>query len=609
MAVNVPIVSSWNDRALRDAQRDLDGFSSKISAGFGKIGDAAKKLAIGLGAIGAAAAVGAGKAISAASDLAEAQSKTNVIFGDGAKAIEAFAATAASAYGQSKTDALNAASTFATFGKAAGLSGEQLVDFSTGFVGLASDLASFNNTSPEEAVTAIGAALRGESEPLRRFGVLLNDAVLKEEALALGIYSGTGALTTQQKILAAQAAIWKQTGDAQGDFARTSDGLANRSRILKAQLANVTTTIGTALLPIALKLATFFGDRVIPVVEKLASVFKADGLSGVFTLAGEKLREVAPVWIAAAKDLLQRFGRWFVSTGLPFLAAKAEELGGALWKWIQRVAPPALRALGELLGKLGRWIVDSGLPLLGEKLKALGDAFVDWIKPLLPKILPELAKLLVDIATWVVTDGIPKLGKLALDLLGALVGWVVDIGPALVKGLGSAIWELIKALPGLVWQLIVKLSELGIYLGETLISGLVNALKGLGKTSLDFGREFVNGIIRFINTKVIDKINGLLEFTIPVPLGKDITIDPVDIPGIPELATGGIVSSPTLALIGDRRKSQGSNPEAVVPLKSGGLGTVVNVNVSGAIDPVSTARQIRLILQRDAARLGLQSAV
>jgi hypothetical protein len=127
---------------------------------------------------------------------------------------------------------------------------KDLAGFSNDFTALASDLASFNNTTPEQAVQAIGAALRGESEPLRQYGVLLNDAALKAAALELGIYDGSGALTDQQKILAAQKVIFEQTTDAQGDFARTSDGLANSQRTLTAQMDNLQVSIGQALLPV-----------------------------------------------------------------------------------------------------------------------------------------------------------------------------------------------------------------------------------------------------------------------------------------------------------------------------------------------------------------------
>jgi hypothetical protein len=242
-----------------------------------KLGDFAKKAGIALAAVGAAAGVMAIKigkeAVAAASDLAETVSKVNVIFGDTAKNIETFGANAAASLGQTRTQAMNAAATFGIFGKSAGLAGEELTTFSTEFVTLASDLASFNNTSVDQAITALGAALRGESEPIRAFGVLLNDATLKAKAMEMGIYSGSGTLTAQQKVLAAHKVILEQTTDAQGDFARTADGMANSQRILTARLDEAKIVLGQALLPVALSVVNLFNDKFLPVIEKLAASF------------------------------------------------------------------------------------------------------------------------------------------------------------------------------------------------------------------------------------------------------------------------------------------------------------------------------------------------
>lgn len=153
------------------------------------------------------------------------------------------------------------------FGKAAGLSGQDLAGFSTDFVGLAADLASFNNTSPEQAIEALRAGLRGESEPLRAYGVLLDDAALKARATELGIYSGTGALTQQQKVLAAQAEILAQTNTQQGDFAKTSGGLANQQRILSAGIENLSTSFGALLLPAMLGVVGFLSTTVVPALS------------------------------------------------------------------------------------------------------------------------------------------------------------------------------------------------------------------------------------------------------------------------------------------------------------------------------------------------------
>jgi hypothetical protein len=270
-------------KSLNVGAKDVDGFA-------GKIGDFSKKAALAFAAVAAAAGAMAIKigvdAVKAASDLSETISKVGVLFGDTADDIEKFADGAASSLGQTKQQALDAAATFATFGKAAGLSGKDLSKFSIDFVKLSSDLASFNNTSPEQAINAIGSALRGEAEPLRQYGVLLDDASMRQAALELGIISTTkNALTPQQKVLAAQALIYQQTSAAQGDFERTSDGLANKTRILTAQLENAKVTIGEALLPIVLELATLFSEKVIPIVQQVADAFSSnpEGMGGTLT--------------------------------------------------------------------------------------------------------------------------------------------------------------------------------------------------------------------------------------------------------------------------------------------------------------------------------------
>jgi hypothetical protein len=287
MAINIPIITTFSDSGLAAANKKISAFGKE----FPGIGLAIAGVTAAIGAVGAAAY----SAVQKASNLNEQISKAGVIFGESSKEVENFARTANRTLGLSTTAALNAATTFATFGKAAGLAGRDLVDFSTDFVTLASDLASFNNTSVDQAINAIGAALRGESEPLRAYGVLLNDATLKAEAMELGIYSGTGALGQQAKILAAQSAIYKQTGDAQGDFGRTSKGLANQQKILSATLENVQTNLGMALLPLFIKVVRFFNEKVTPAIEEVANAFGEQGLVFGIQVALSKMGEAGPI--------------------------------------------------------------------------------------------------------------------------------------------------------------------------------------------------------------------------------------------------------------------------------------------------------------------------
>lgn len=180
--------------------------------------------------------------------IGEEASKANVLFGDAAAAIQQFAASS-SDIGLSSRAALQASASFGNLFTAIGLGQEQAADYSVTLTRLATDLASFNNTTVDEAVVALGAALRGESEPIRRYGVLLSDATLRQTALANGFRVTAGALDPTVRAQAAFLAILQQTATAQGDFTRTSESLANQQRILAAEWDNVRAAIGQGLQP------------------------------------------------------------------------------------------------------------------------------------------------------------------------------------------------------------------------------------------------------------------------------------------------------------------------------------------------------------------------
>ena len=247
MALSIPILSSLDTKGFDKATREF----AKLDSNSAKAGYALKKAFLPAAAALGGLAVAAFGAAKMASDFNEEASKSEVIFGDASTAIMEFSKTAATSLGQSQTEALKAAGTFGVLGTAAGLTGTDLGNMAVKFTTLATDLASFNNTSPEDAVLALGAGLRGEAEPLRRFGILLDDAALRTKALELGLVKTTkDALTPQNKSLAAQAIILEQTTLQQGDFARTADGAANKQRILTAQIKDAKTNIGKGFLPV-----------------------------------------------------------------------------------------------------------------------------------------------------------------------------------------------------------------------------------------------------------------------------------------------------------------------------------------------------------------------
>jgi hypothetical protein len=381
-------------KSLDVGSKDVDGFA-------GKIGDFSKKAALAFAAVAAAAGAMAIKigvdAVKAASDLSETISKVGVLFGDTADDIEKFADGAASSLGQTKQQALDAAATFATFGKAAGLSGQDLSKFSIDFVTLASDLASFNNTSPEQAINAIGSALRGEAEPLRAYGVLLDDASLRQAALELNIVSTTkNALTPQQKVLAAQALIYKQTSAAQGDFERTSDGLANKTKILTAQLENAKTEIGTALLPIVLQLATAFSDKVIPLVEKFTQAFSnTDGnLGGVVSNVGNILKNTLTPIIDGLDSAFR---------GINNVINNNKENFESFYEVVKRVAP----LIGQIIGGAIKVLTP-----IAETVLSLFARILGAIKPMLNTAIDGINLVIRGLNLVKVGKDIPYIGKI-----------------------------------------------------------------------------------------------------------------------------------------------------------------------------------------------------
>jgi hypothetical protein len=290
MPLRLPIVSKFDPSGVNAAQTSLENLAS-----FARTAGAIATAAL-IGVSYAAVQVGKDSVI-AASNFAEVGAAVDQVFGDASKQLEDFAKTAPKALGQTRTQFLEAVKTFGIFGKAANLAGDDNAAFSKQLAILASDLASFNNSSVDEAITAIGAGLRGESEPLRRFGVLLDDATLKARAMEMGIYDGNGALTAQQKVLSAQAEILAQTTTQQGDFARTQDGLANSARTLTAVWGDLQIAIGQALMPAV--------QEIMPILIETVDAMAADPEFNLFLKdMAEAFKELSPQIVDLLPSLL-----------------------------------------------------------------------------------------------------------------------------------------------------------------------------------------------------------------------------------------------------------------------------------------------------------------
>ena len=433
-----------------DAEKAGKGFASKFGAGM-------KGLAVAGVATGAAAAAGlavVGKqAIETASDLNETATKVDQLFGaEGSAQIKAWSQTTAETMGQSALAAQNAAADFAIFGKVAGLAGDDLVKFSQDNTRLASDLASFFNTEPAEAATAIAAALRGETEPMRKYGVIINDAALKSAYLAETGEEVKGTLTGQQKAIAANRLIWEQTADAQGDFARTSDGLANSQRTLAATLEDVKSVVGQGLLPAVTNIVQAIGPLAKELQEPLAAIADVIGtqLADAFEAIGPLLKPLAEALtslggsvltalIGAVKTLIPA-----ITPLLSIFAQVGQRLGPLLEKVLGKVADVLTKVFGAVIP-----VIDVLFDLIFQILEPLwplvdlvADVFmilVDALKPLLDAVLALIKPMLTLIATGLKAM-MPVLKPLmpVIELLAYLIGQVLVRAIGLVMaGMGK----------------------------------------------------------------------------------------------------------------------------------------------------------------------------
>ena len=255
--------------------KDLDKAFKRVSKGSSLMSDRMVRAAsIGMGAFAGIGAAVTGAVmtlkpmVAAAADVGESLSKNRTLFGDAASAAERFAETSAESFGISRREALEAVGVFGSLAHAMGMPQAEGVDLSVTMTKLAADMASFNNASIDETLTALQAGLRGEAEPLRRFGVLLDAATLKAKALQEGLIENEKeALTPQVKALAAYRLILEQTAIQQGDFTRTSDGLTNQQKMLAATFDDIKVAIGEGLLPVVTDVVTAFNEELLPSVK------------------------------------------------------------------------------------------------------------------------------------------------------------------------------------------------------------------------------------------------------------------------------------------------------------------------------------------------------
>lgn len=355
-------------RSLQDTTRVIEqesrNWDSAASTAAGRMensmGCAFKKISI------AAAASAVGKvlldwgksAVAAASDLQEVQNVVDVTFGTSAVQIDAWAKKAQTQFGLTETQAKKFTSTLGAMMKSAGMAGPEIVSMSTDLAGLAADMASFYNLDFETAFQKIRSGISGETEPLKQLGINMSTANLEAFALTQGITTAFDKMSQGEQTLLRYQYLMSATADAQGDFARTSDGFANSQRRLETALETINTALGSTLL-----------NYITPVVAGLADIVTGlttpaettvlDNFNGIDLDTAEKIADIkktadeANALVGVLNDIAASTVKTEENTRLEgFISTLSKDIGGlnlALLAAHMGNVPGALEELGKAL--------------------------------------------------------------------------------------------------------------------------------------------------------------------------------------------------------------------------------------------------------------------
>lgn len=372
-----------------------------------------------------------------ASDLDEAVNKAAVTFGNASSVVKDFAETSAQSFGISERAANEYAGTLGTILNASGVAQSASAEMSVELTKLAADMASFNNIPIDVALNKLRSGLVGEVEPLRTVGVLLNAAAVQTQAYNMGIAKQGAELTEAQKVQARYALILQQTTAQQGDFTRTSDSLANSTRIMKAQLEDAAAELGQQLLPAAQKIVQI-ANSLIERFSNLSSgtktvILVVGGLAGALAMIGLALPPIITgIGMAQTAIGALRFAMMAFYTSNPLLFAftaitLAIGVVIANWHHFEGVIIKGVNYLieaGEMYANTWVFVINKII----DGINTLGSVFGVQVNKISEIEIPRL-KESVDKAADAIeenNDGVIESNQMVADSFTSLAGSVKD---------------------------------------------------------------------------------------------------------------------------------------------------------------------------------------
>lgn len=462
---------------LDDFERGTARVSNVFKGIIGLAGDVAdavasagKRMTVGLTLPLGALAVLTTKA---ASDVAELQSAFDYTFGAMAGSMNKWAEQTGNSMGRATAEMQEGALAFGQLFKAAAPTEQAAARMSQRFTELAQDAASFYNTDFDTAMGKIRSGLTGESEPLRDFGVFLNEAAVNAKGLELGLIKTGQELTEYGKVMARAALISESLSDANGDVERTSSSLANRIRKIQGDIRELAQEIGELLVPYAQALAG--------VVERVVAWFKElpEGVKKAAVGFGIFLAALGPLSIILSSLVVLILPAFLVGLDgiFPIISAIINPIGtlivfagklfkrlGGLSGLLGKIAPMFLRLTGPigivislllifkddiLQGIRIQWEriaseVGPAIERLFDTLRTAGERLSDAFEKLSQNGLGEALQWIGDKIGFL----IGFMSELTGYMIGTLLSAFIDVAAGILEYLGGAIETIVLVLSG-----------------------------------------------------------------------------------------------------------------------------------------------------------------
>ena len=550
----------------KGAAKPLDESASRVD----KIGAKMNKLAVPAAAVVAGIAAFGKAAVDSASRTQQAMGAIDSVFGRNAAQVKAWAANAATSVGLSKSQYGEFASVIGAQLKNLGIPMDQIAGKTNNLVKVGADLAATYGGTTAEAVDALSATLRGETDPIERYGVSIKQATIDAQMAKEGTDKLTGAAYKQARTMATLALVTKQSADAHGQFARESDSAAGSAQIASAQMENFKSTMGTALLPVVAAVAAALGrfasfaQKNATVVQILIGVVLAFSVAILVLVAALKVYNTVTAIVAIVSK-----SAWLSALGPIALVIVAVLAVIAviviLWKKSKTFRTivigvwTAIRAVAMAVGNAVRAVWSS----VWNALSARARAFM--------AVARAVFSVVRAIASGVAA-AVRAIWHAVFAVLSAYVRAYVAVVRAVFSGVSaaaSAAARGVSAAWGSVW------------------GALERAASAAGRV-LSAPFAAVEAAIHAVIGAVESLIGALSRIHVPK----------ISLPHIPGTRSVAPVGVPVGAYAAPGVRSYGTTPAAV----GGGGGPTINIY--GALDPEGVARQVKGILQDHERRMG-----